>query len=204
MFFFHRNMVQNELLKKQVAVLQKQLIDTNETYLENRRLENLVSFKQESPYKLVAARLIGTSADSWSSIVIIDRGKTSGIRQGFVAISHLGLVGRVIETQVSTSKVMLLTDPAISVSAIVQRSRQEGLVSGTLGNNLIMRYLPVDADIKINDTIISSGLTEAYPKGLFIGTVTEIGNEFSGLSRFATVKPAVALSDLEEMLIIIP
>jgi rod shape-determining protein MreC len=99
---------------------------------------------------------------------------------------------------------MLISDPNLGVSALVQRSRQEGLVSGTLGTYLTMRYLPKDADIKIQDVIVSSGLNEVYPKGLLIGTVIDIGKEFSGLSRFATIKPAIDLSNIEEVLIIIP
>ncbi len=85
---------------------------------------------------------------------------------------------------------------------MLQRSRQEGLISGTLGNYLIMRYLPEDVDAKPGDIIITSGLNVMYPKGLLIGTVSEINKEFSGLSRYAIVKPAVKLSGIEEVLII--
>jgi rod shape-determining protein MreC len=91
----------------------------------------------------------------------------------------------------------------MAVSAIVQRSRQEGLISGTLGSSLIMRYLPKDCDIKVSDAIITSGLTENYPKGLLIGRVTDIGEEFSGLSRYAIVRPAVNLATIEEVLVIV-
>jgi len=69
---------------------------------------------------------------------------------------------------------------------------------------LIMKYLPKDADIRVSDLIITSGLTEAYPKGLLIGSVVNIGEEFSGLSRYCQIKPVVNLSSIEEVLIIIP
>jgi rod shape-determining protein MreC len=201
--FYHRNMVQSERLRKQVDFLRQKVNSLNEVYLENKRLTSLLSLKQKSPHKAIAARIIARSPDSWSSAVVIDKGSSSGIRQAAVAITYLGLVGRVTETSTSTSKVMLINDPNLSISAIVQRSRQEGLISGTLGSSLIMRYLPKDADIKINDLIITSGLTDNFPKGLLIGTVTDVGDEFSGLSRYAIVKPAVNLSNVEEVLIII-
>jgi rod shape-determining protein MreC len=120
-----------------------------------------------------------------------------------VAINFLGLVGRVNEVTALTSKVTLINDPNISVSAMLQRSRQEGLVSGTLGNYLIMRYLPEDVDAKVGDIVVTSGLNELYPKGVLIGTVAEINKEFSGLSRYAIVRPAVTLSGVEELLIIV-
>ncbi|MDD4894032.1 MAG: rod shape-determining protein MreC [Candidatus Omnitrophica bacterium] len=202
--FYHHNMAQNERLRKEINFLKQKLNTTSEVYLENKRLKSLVSFKQKTPYRVVPAKVIGRSADNWSSIVIIDKGSYNGIRRGFVAINYLGLVGRVIEVGDTASKIMLINDPSLGVSCVVQRSRQEGLVSGTLGRSLIMKYLPKDADIQPSDPIVTSGLTSAYPKGLLIGTVVSIGEEFSGLSRYAIIMPAVNLSSIEEVLIIIP
>lgn len=202
--FYHRNFVENRRLRERLDFLGQKINNGNEINLENRRLKSLLSFKLKSPYKVVPARVIGRSADNWSSIVIVDKGSSCGIRRGLVAINYLGLVGRVIEAGDSMSKIMLINDPNLGVSAIVQRSRQEGLVSGTLGRSLIMKYLPKDADIQPSDIVVTSGLTEIYPKGLLIGSVVDIGEEFSGLSRYAIVKPAVNLSSIEEVLIIIP
>jgi len=202
--FYHRHLVQNERLKKEIDLLKHKFNTTNEIYLENIRLKKLLSFKQKSHFKVIAARVIGHSVDNWSSVVIIDNGGYDGIKRGMVAISYSGLVGCVVEVNPATSKIMLINDPSFSVSAIVQRSRQEGLVSGTLGNSLIMKYLPKEADIEISDVVVTSGLTGMYPKGLIIGTVVDMGEEFSGLSRYCRIKPAVDLSNIEEVLIIIP
>jgi len=202
--FYNRFMAQNETLKKENDYLRNKLNEINEISLENKRLTSILSFQQKSPYKLITARVIGHSTDSWSSIIIIDKGSRSGIKKGFAVINYLGLLGKVIETSNYTSKIMLMNDPNIGVSAFVQRSRQEGLITGTLGGALIMKYLSPDADIMVSDVIVTSGFTESYPKGLLIGTVTGIKPENSGLSLYAFVKPAVNLSSLEEVLIVIP
>jgi rod shape-determining protein MreC len=202
--FYHRHLIQNERLKKEIDFLKRKLNATEEVYLENKRLKNLLFLKQKVSYRVIAASVIGRSPDNWSSVIIIDKGSLAGIKRGFVVINYLGLVGRVIETSQFTSKIILLNDPNLSVSGLDQRSRQEGLVSGTLGSSLMMRYLPKDADIKISDVIITSGLTQIYPKGLLIGTVVDIGEEFSRLARYCIIKPAVNLSNIEEVLIIIP
>jgi len=201
--FYRRNLSENEALKREVDFLKNKLNSLNEYYLENLRLKEALSFKNKSTLKLIAARVIARSADNWSLNLTIDKGSYDGIRRGMSVITYLGLAGRVAETTGSTSKVMLLSDPNLGVSALVQRSRQEGLVSGTLGSNLIMKYLPAEADIRIDDTIISSGLDDAYPKGILIGRVVEIGREFSGLSRYALVRPAVNFSNIEEILVIV-
>jgi rod shape-determining protein MreC len=204
LIFFHSNLVQTQKLKLKVDLLRKQLNDRNELYLENSRLRSLLSFKESIPYKVIAARVIGRDPSNWSSAVIVDKGSSNGIKNGFVSVTFYGLVGRVVETSATTSKIMLLNDPNLSVSAIIQRSRQEGLVCGSLGGNLIMKYLPKDSDIKKSDIILTSGLTNIFPKGLAVGMVVDIGQEFSSLTNYAIIRPAVDFSALEEVLVIIP
>jgi len=204
LIFFHRNIIENEGLKKEVGLLRYKINDLNEASQENIRLKNALSFKQKSQFKVILARVIARPADNWSTGLIIDKGSSSGIVKGMAVITYSGLAGRVAEVTSWTSKIMLLCDPNLGVSSLVQRSRQEGLVCGTLGNNLIMKYLPEDADIKLQDEVVTSGLTDAYPKGLLIGTVVDISKEFSGLSCYAIIKPAVNLSNIEEVLVVVP
>jgi rod shape-determining protein MreC len=201
--FYRRNARDNQTLKSQVDLLRSRLNQDTELALENARLSNLLGLKNNLDYKVIACRVIGRDPSDWASAVIIDKGSDSGIRKGQVAVNYLGLVGRVAEVSGSSAKVMLINDPALSVSALAQRSRQEGLVCGSFGGSLVMKYLPQKSDIKVNDTVITSGLTEVYPKGLLVGTVSEIGREFSGLASYAVIRPAAELSALEEVLIII-
>jgi rod shape-determining protein MreC len=202
--FYHRNMIQAERLQKDVDLLRWRLFDLREVSQENIRLKNLFNFKQKSSLRLIAARVIGRSVDSWSSSVVIDKGRYNGIKSGMAVISPQGLVGSIVESMDNTSKVLLINDPNQGIFSIVQRSRQEGLVSGTLGSNLIMRYLPDEAQIIVGDVIITSELSQVYPKGLLLGRVVNIGREFSGLNRYALIKPVVDLASIEEVLVIIP
>jgi len=202
--FYHRNMMQAERLYDEVDALRWQLSDLGELNRENIRLRGLLSFKQRSPLRLVAARVIARSFEAWSSSVVIDKGKKSKINAGMAVIDLQGLVGRVIEATDNSSRVMLINDPSQGISSIVQRSRQDGLVNGTLGANLIMRYLPEDAQIVKGDLVITSELSQIYPKGLLIGEVINIGSDFSGLNRFAQIKPAAQLTSIEEVFVIIP
>ncbi len=201
--FFHKNIVENERLKRENDFLRYKLNGLNEIYLENVRLKNNFAFKKESPLGFISARVIARPCDNWSAGLIIDKGSSHGIRKGMAVVTYLGLAGRIVETSGAASKVMLLGDANLGVASLVQRSRQEGLVCGTFGANLIMKYLPEDADIKLEDVIVTSGLNDTYPKGLLIGRVIDLGREFSGLSRYAVIKPAVSLSNIEEVLVIV-
>lgn len=202
-FFYHRNYIQNEQLKMQNDLLTQKLNNSNEVYRLNKRLLALLTFKDSQKYNVIAARVIGRDPSNWSSTIIIDRGRSSRVQKDFVCVSFLGLIGKVIEAGTNTAKILLLNDSNFGVSAIVQRSRQEGLVCGSLGGSLIMKYLPKDADIKAGDVVETSGLTVNFPKGVLIGSVVDVGDELSGLSRYAVIKPAVNLSSLEEVLVII-
>ena len=197
-------MMQFGRLINEVESLRQRLFDLREVDQENMRLKGLLSFKQKSPLRLIAARVIARSPDSWSSSIIIDKGRYNGIKRGMAVINTQGLIGRVIESAENNSKIMLINDPSQGISSIVQRSHQEGLVNGCLGPNLIMRYLADDAQIEAGDIIITSELSQVYPKGLLVGRVINIGKEFSGLSRYALIKPAADLSAIEEVLFIIP
>ncbi|MCM8795506.1 MAG: rod shape-determining protein MreC [Candidatus Omnitrophica bacterium] len=201
--FYHRNLIQLEQLKKQVDLLQQNINTINELRQENQRLKNLLNLKHDLTLKVIAAKVIARSPDNWSSLIIIDKGRVSGIKKGMPVMSYLGLVGRVVETGETTSKIVLINDPDFAVSGIVQRSRQEGLICGSLGEYLLMRYLPKDADIQVQDVIVTSGLTPRYPKGILIGRVLSLADDFSGMGRYAIVKPAVNLSRIEEVLVIV-
>jgi len=201
--FYHKNMALVQRLGKQTGLLRYRINSLTEASLENERLRKLLSLKEKAQFKVLAAGVIGRGADNWNSSVIINKGSDYGINNGMTVINYLGLVGKVAMAGNRESAVMLLDDANFAVSAIVQRSRQEGLVSGTMGNALLMRYLPKDADIRASDIIVTSGLSGFYPKGLLIGEVIDVGEEFSGLSKFALIKPAADLSALEEVLIIV-
>lgn len=203
LIFFHKNYIALGRLQNEVNLLKQKLNSSREVFLENARLKEILDFRQRSVYRLVAARVIGHSPDSWSSLVIIDKGRYHGIEKGMAVVNYLGLLGKVVEAAQYSSKVMLINDANLAISGMVQRSRQEGLVGGTLGTYLIMKYLPEEPDIQIRDLIVTSGLNRSYPKGLLIGTVVDIGVEFSGLSRYAIIKPAANLSNIEEVLVII-
>lgn len=202
--FYHRNMVELSELSSEADRLRRRLFDLREIERENKRLNRLLRFKARSPLRFLPARVIARSPDSWASSVIIDRGSSNGIRRGMVVVSERGLLGRVAESAGNSSRVLLINDPSQGVPAIVQRTRQQGLVNGSLGGNLIMRYLPDDAQISVGDAIVTSELSRVYPKGLLIGRVVNIGKEFSGLSRYAVIRPAAELSNIEEVLVVVP
>ncbi len=202
--FFHRNYVESSRLRVKNDLLRAQVLRLGDLALENTRLHQLLSLPESKGYKVIAASVIGRDPSNWASALFINKGQRHGVRKGQVVVNFLGLVGRVVEAGPQEGKVILVNDPNLSVSCRIQRTRIEGLVSGSLGGSLVMKFLPKDCDIVAGDTVVTSGLTTVYPKGIVVGTVTAVASEFSGVSMYALIKPAVELSSLEEVLVIIP
>ena len=79
-----------------------------------------------------------------------------------------------------------------------------GVVVGAGDGMCKMKFVPVGADMKIGDRVISSGLGGIYPKGLMVGTVTRLIKSKEGLFQEVTIKPGADLSRLEEVLVLLP
>lgn len=194
---------ENQRLEREILKSRKDAVLREELSLENERLKKLLSFKEQSSYALVAARIIAKDPSNWSRGVVINKGFKHGIRQGNAVVTGLGLVGRVLEVSAHTSKIILINDLDNAVSARIQRTREEGVVSGTLLGGVVMRYLEKDSGAAAGDIVLTSGLSRNYPASLLIGEVREVREEPQGLGRQCIIKPAVDLNKVEEVLVII-
>ncbi|ACL70172.1 rod shape-determining protein MreC [Halothermothrix orenii] len=198
---------ENKGLEKKVANLERQLLVLKFMARENQRLRELLSFKEFVPYKTLGAGVIGYSPSPWKEKIIINRGSRDGIKPNMPVISYNGiLVGRVDYVATNSSQVLLVSSPEFVVGGIVQRpeSRAIGLVKGQLneeGINL-MDNLSWDADIKKGDLILTSGLSNRYPKGIPIGEVIKVEPDNFGLSQKARVELFLNLHTIEEVLVI--
>jgi rod shape-determining protein MreC len=117
-------------------------------------------------------------------------------------VSAEGLVGRVIEAGPISSRVILLLDPQSRASILFQDSRDDGMAEGDGSPWLRVTHIHRESQVKVGERVLSSGLGQIYPKGIPVGTVEMVGTEKSGLELFATVKPYVNFSKLEEVLCI--
>ena len=148
------------------------------------------------------AIVIGRDPSSWNASLIIDKGHVEGIEVGQPVVSPLGVVGRIFEVGHNTSKVILLSDPTFAVAAVVERSRENGLLTGTLQGVLRLQYLTDNADVKVGDSLVTSRLSSAFPEGILIGQITDVQASVNSHTVECLVDPAVDLSELEEVIVI--
>ena len=198
-----RNLREESLrLTREAAVLQRRISYLAEQALETQRLQGLLAMKEISRAEFLAARVVGKDATNWFKTVLIDRGSLAGIRRNMPVVAPDGLVGRVVEVTPTAAKVQLITDPVSAAGGLIQRTRVIGIVSGSLGAGLKVRYLPLMADIVIGDEVVTSGMGGVFPKGIPLGRVIAAERRSGALFQEATLAPKVDLSRLEEVLIL--
>ena len=201
---------QNLKLQKEVALLQEEGVQAEEYRLENERLRQLMGFKEEVPFRLVPARIIGEDLLAESKTITINKGSQDGIQPGTVAVAVGGVVGQILDEPgsligLNVSQVLLIIDRNSRVDALVQRSRARGVIRGTGAlDRLELQYVERNADVVVGDKVLCSGLGGIFPKGLVIGTVASVASDPNELSLHLEVTPSVDFSRLEEVLIIFP
>ena len=123
-----------------------------------------------------------------------------------VAITEYGqVVGLVTEAGPNWATVTTVLDSALGISATVASSGYTGKVEGTLATGseglLRMNYLPTDSVLRNNDQVLTSGST-VYPRGLIIGYITDADLDETAVAKYAILRPAADLEDLEQVFII--
>lgn len=201
--FYHRTFDEYRKKTQEVNRLKARLVGMEEIIKENARLERLLAFKQRLIFSSIGAHIIGRDPSRWNSSLVLDRGYDDGVSQGQPVVNELGVVGKINEVSGSKCKVILLTDPQFSAAIMVQRTRESGVISGTLTGVCRLKFIKENADIRVGDKVITSKLSTEFPESLMVGEVVEIREGGRSSDREYLVQPSVPLSQLEEVLIII-
>ncbi len=197
----------NAELERQVNSLTIENVQLKEIEAENANLRRLLKFAQDHPSlefrgAEVVARVIGRDPTNLFNHLLINLGREHGIREGMPVVTERGLVGRISRTNSTTSQVLLLTDPASAVNALIQSSRLTGLVQGQAGGELVMDYIPQDATVTPGEIVITSGLGGRFPRNLVIGQITAVYQRDYEMFQRAIVRPSVNFNQLEQVLVI--
>lgn len=198
---------ENKQLKAEVDKLKESNREWSSYKNENERLKGLLELKnQKDQLKPVAATVIGKDAGNWFNVFTVNKGKDDGVTENTPVITSKGLVGRVSQVGKNWSKIISIINYDHSVSGMIARTEDLVQIDGDLAlmkNGLLkMTVITEGADIIIGDTVVTSGIGGIYPKGVFIGTVTEFRNNKEGTGKYAVVKPDVDFQRVFEVLLL--
>lgn len=193
---------ENKQLREAVKSLNSRIVEGREAALENNRLRGLLDLKGVNKAPSVAASVIGEDSSPWFKTLVINRGAADGVQEGMPVMAANGVVGQVIKVAAGSSRVLLLTDHASGIAAVVQRSRARGVVKGKGGGLCSLEFSLREEDVKVGDVVVTSGMGGVFPKGLVVGEVTMVKKGEYGIFQTIDVRPAVNMAKLEEVLVL--
>ena len=201
-YFYLRGVrAENRELKQQIEEMRLEQVRLNEDAAQAHRLQALLAFKEQYVAKTVAAQVIGSSGSDLSRVIFIDKGENVGIRRDMAVITADGVVGKVLLVYPTVSQVLLINDQSSGVGAILEKSRLQGVLRGTVTGEVALEKVMSDQQVQEGEKVLTSGGDQIFPKGLPVGTVGKVG---SGKDLFLNIKirPAANLSKLEEVLVL--
>ena len=192
---------ENERLKEELRKYKAATTSYREAVATNMRLTKLLEFKETLPPPTLTAQIIGKDPSQWFKTLIVDRGSSDGVENGMPAVITEGVVGQVVNTSPHYAKILLANDPNSAIDAVIQKSRVQGIIKGN-GTGFDLSYVLKNVEVAQGDEVVTSGLGTIFPKGLMIGTVTNVTRSRRGMFQNITVQPSVDFSQLEQVVIV--
>lgn len=198
----HNARKENRQLLAQVDELRLHVRGLEAKASEAQRLEALLDFHnahREAP--MLAAQVIGASADSSSHTVFINRGEHDRVRINDPVITPEGVVGEIVQVQPNTSEVRLINDKESGVGALFTDTRTHGVVEGNGDPAPRMNYVVSDEKVHPGEEIVTSGEDRIFPKGLLVGSVAsaKAGRPFQTI----IVRTAARLDRIEDVIVLL-
>jgi len=182
-------------LQLQVLVLQQKTQKMLSIESENMQLRELLhASKLVSEESVIVAELVGVDADPFRHEIIINKGKNDQLYIGQPVLDAYGLMGQIIETELTTSRVLLIIDHRHALSVQINRNGVRAVASG-IGDidRLAIKYVADTADIKVGDLLVSSGLDQRFPQGYPVAEVVEVQRDPGQVFVTVFAKPTAKL-----------
>lgn len=192
---------ENARLHQEIAALRRQADDT-------AALEALVSLRRRTVAETLGARVVASSMNPYLRVVRLklDRGADQVAAGMPVIDAENRLIGRIQSAYGPYSDVLLTSDPQSSVDVVVERTGGRGVVTGVASDaqyRATIRWLERDREVKVGDSIVTSGVGGSFPAGLKVGTIVGISTKEYEFFQGVEVAPAVDLASLRNVLVIV-
>lgn len=194
---------ENQVLRENQLLLQARLQKIESLETENRHLRELLASSGKLEEQVLIAEIVSAAQDPYRQQIIINKGAREGVYKGQALVDAQGVMGQVIRVNPDTSIALLLTDPNHSIPVEINRTGLQTFALGRGdGQNLVLPYLPGNADVQVGDLLVSSALGGRFPAGYAVGQVTEIRHEPGEHFMEALARPAAKLNQGRQALLV--
>ncbi len=195
---------ENNELREKNNQLEENLRQLEMVQSENKTLKEYLNLSEQyKQYTTIPAYIINKDVSNYSKIFVLNAGKNSGVEKNMTVIAAEGLVGHIISVTDTTAKVQTIIDSSNVVSATLENSKDVVICRGMLENRKIKAtYIATTTTITEGEKLYTSGMGGIYPKGIYIGTIKEIGSTKNITDRNFITETAVDFDNLETVLVI--
>ncbi|MEP6484097.1 MAG: rod shape-determining protein MreC [Rudaea sp.] len=193
----------NAQLSEQLLLAQARLNRLSTLRDENQRLQGLLDVQHSLGLGVQLAKIIDVDTDPFRHRIVVNAGSRQNVEVGQAVLDAHGVMGQIVEVLPNTSTVMLITDAAHALPVTIERTGMRVIARGSGAlDKLELPNVPISADIKVGDKLITSGLGGHFPAGFPVGEIRAISNDSSGMFAAADAAPSAALDRSGEVLIL--
>lgn len=200
-------MDENDKLVVENSELREKVRQLEADGMENDQLRALLNLtKKYETSNAIVAEVLFADSSLWFDVFTINRGEKDGIKKDMTVLTPDGLVGKITQVFDKTAQVTSVLDVNNAVSA---RLAKTGDLITTKGDmNLVdkgllkLKYVTSDVPLAKGDVVETSGIGGIYPKGIFIGTISEVEQDIEFMKTYAILEPGVDFSKISDVLVI--
>jgi rod shape-determining protein MreC len=193
---------ENARLKRDQALNADKLQQNTQLSAENAHLRKLLDTRERMQSKSLLAEILYDVRGSARKI-IVNRGSQHGVDLSQPVIDDLGVVGQVTRVYPLTSEITLLTDKNQAIPVMLARNGLRGVANGRGEPSYLDMNITANADIKVGDQLVTSGLDGVYPPGLAVAQVSQVENKANAPFETILCKPAAGISRNRQLLILL-
>ena len=196
---------ENRKLKTELEELKHKDFQTLYLQTANKRLQDIIQLEKQSIFTTIAAKVILDKNSPYLNSVIINRGSSSRIKLGMPVLSEGNLVGRVVEVNFLSARILLLNDLNSKIPVMISPKGSQAILSGNGEDKPKLEYLPEKFELNNKNLVFTSGKDGIFFEGIPVGNAISEGNKikvklFSDPNQMSFVKVVLdKSSDLEAM-----
>lgn len=194
---------QNQRLREDLLLANAKLNRMATVAEQNQRLKELLDTQHSLELNVQLARVVGVDLGAYRHRLVLNLGARDGVKAGQPVIDARGVMGQIVETLRTTSVVMLITDPNNALPVTIERTGLRTIAYGSReGDRLVLPTIPMAADVKVGDRLLTSGLGGRFPPGFPVGEITQVAPASTGMFLEARAQPSADIDRSEDVLLL--
>ncbi len=194
---------ENDSLHRRNLKLMARLQQFDALRAENMRLRDLLDSSYKIGDRVLIAELVGVDLDPFKQQILVDKGRRSNVFRGQPVLDADAVMGQVIQVDEVNSIVLLITDASHALPVQVLRNGLRGIAVGTgIIDRLKVPHLPNNADIRVGDRLVTSGLGGRFPPGYPVAEVVEVTHRPGESFAEVVARPLAHLDRVHEVLLV--